>query len=148
MSIVQGALDGAAVLDLFAGSGALGFEALSRGARRVDFIEIDSGSLIALRGNAAALAAGDAAVIHRGDALRFIERLAASSYDIAFADPPYRLGLASRVAERWLAMPFANQIGIEHEARELLPEGGDVRRYGDTAITFYRVPDVQQRQIS
>ncbi|MDQ6886374.1 MAG: RsmD family RNA methyltransferase [Gemmatimonadota bacterium] len=142
MSIIQDALDGATVLDLFAGSGALGFEALSRGARQVDFVEIAPRSLAALRENAAALAAGSAAVIRRGDALRFIERLPPSSYDIAFADPPYRLGLAARVAERWLATPFARVIGIEHEARETLADRGEVRRYGDTAITFYRATDM------
>ena len=138
MSIVQHDLPGSVVLDLFAGSGALGFEALSRGATRVDFVELGAGSLRALRANAAALGAGDSAVIHRADAQRFIDKLGEHAYDVAFADPPYRLGLAARVAERWLRTPFARVIGIEHEAGETLPAGGDVRRYGDTALTFYR----------
>jgi 16S rRNA (guanine966-N2)-methyltransferase len=137
MSIVQPALAGARVLDLFAGSGALGLEALSRGAAHADFVEIAPASLRALRENAAALGATDL-VVRREDALRFVERLAAGAYDVAFADPPYRLGLAARVAERWLAVPFAPILGVEHEAREAMPAGGDTRRYGDTAITFYR----------
>jgi 16S rRNA (guanine966-N2)-methyltransferase len=138
MSIVQPALPGARVLDLFSGSGALGFEALSRGAAHVDFVELEQGSLRALRENVELLGAESVGTVHRGDALRFVEGLQARVYGVAFADPPYRMGLATRLAERWLDVPFATVIGIEHEATERLPEGGDTRRYGSTAITFYR----------
>jgi 16S rRNA (guanine966-N2)-methyltransferase len=139
MSIVGPWLPEARVLDLFAGSGALGLEALSRGAAVVDFVESAPRSLAAIRANATALGAGEAAVIHRADALRFIERLEAHAYDVAFADPPYDLGLATAVADAWLAVPFADVIGIEHRADETLPDGGDRRRYGGTAITFYGI---------
>lgn len=139
MSIIQPLIPGARVLDLFAGSGALGLEALSRGAAHCDFVEISTRSLAAVRANIEKLGAGDAAHIARGDALKFVERLERSAYDIAFADPPYGLNLAARVAERWLAVPFANVLGVEHGAREPMPDGGDVRKYGSTAITFYRV---------
>ena len=138
MSILQRDLPGAAVLDLFAGSGALGLEALSRGARQADFVEVSARSLAALRRNVDALGAGDDCTIHRGDAVRFIERLPAGAYDIAFADPPYRHGLAPRVVDRWLATPFAGVLAVEHDVRETLPEGGVDRRYGDTVITIYR----------
>jgi 16S rRNA (guanine966-N2)-methyltransferase len=138
MSIVNNDLPEARVLDLFAGSGALGLEALSRGASVVDFVEIAPKSLVALRANAASLGAGDAAVIHRADALRFAEQLEAHAYDVAFADPPYDLGLAIKLAERWLAVPFADILGIEHRADETLPGDGDRRRYGGTVVTFYR----------
>jgi 16S rRNA (guanine966-N2)-methyltransferase len=138
MSIVQPRLPDARVLDLFAGSGALGLEALSRGARSADFVEVSGPSLRALRANIGALGAGAAAVVHRADALRFAEALPADAYDVAFADPPYRLGLATRVAERWLEVPFAALLGVEHEASERLPGPGDTRRYGTTAITIYR----------
>src|SRR5215207_3133711 len=67
MSIVRHAVPDAVVLDLFAGSGALGLEALSRGATRCDFVEASAASLRAIAENAAALGAGDRAVIHRGD---------------------------------------------------------------------------------
>lgn len=137
LSIVGPWLPEARVLDLFAGSGALGLEALSRGAAVVDFVESAPRSIAAIRANADALGAGAAAVIHRADALRFIERLEAHAYDVAFADPPYDLGLATAVAERWLAVPFADVIGIEHRANEVLPGSGERRRYGSTAITFY-----------
>lgn len=138
MSIVNADLPDARVLDLFAGSGALGLEALSRGAAVVDFVEIAPKSLAALRANADTLGAGSAAVIHRADALRFVERLEAHAYDLAFADPPYDLGLATRLAERWLEVPFADVLGIEHRVNEVLPGEGDRRRYGGTVITFLR----------
>jgi 16S rRNA (guanine966-N2)-methyltransferase len=137
MSIVNPRLAGAKVLDLFAGSGALGFEALSRGAEHVDFVELSPKSLAALHDNAAALGAGTAAVIHRADAVRFLDRVAANAYDVAFADPPYGLGLATAVAERWLATPFASVLGVEHPSTETLPGDGDRRRYGNTTITLF-----------
>lgn len=138
LSIVNPYLPDARVLDLFAGSGALGLEALSRGARVVDFVEIAAASLTAIRANAGALGAGDSAVIHRANALDFVRGLDAGAYDVAFADPPYDLGLATRLAEQWLAVPFATVLGLEHRSDETLPESGDERRYGGTVLTFYR----------
>ena len=138
MSIVRADIPDARALDLFAGSGALGLEALSRGAASADFVENHPRSMRALRDNIGVLGADALATVHRADALAFIETLGENAYDIAFADPPYRRGMAAAVATRWLAVPFAPVIGIEHEAREAMPDGGDTRRYGDTAITFYR----------
>jgi 16S rRNA (guanine966-N2)-methyltransferase len=137
MSIVGTRLAGARVLDLFAGSGALGLEALSRGAQRAEFVELAPRSLATIQANASALGAGDAAVIRRADALRFVAALEPGSYDVCFADPPYGLNLATRVAERWLASPFATLLGIEHRVDETLPGRGDRRKYGDTVITFF-----------
>jgi 16S rRNA (guanine966-N2)-methyltransferase len=141
MSIVQPSLPGARVLDLFAGSGALGLEAISRGALLADFVEIHPRSLRALADNIDALGAKEWVSIHRADALRFIEPLGAGAYDVAFADPPYGMGLGERVAQRWLAVPFATVLGVEHAVGDSVPEGGDTRRYGDTALTFYRTND-------
>lgn len=138
MSIVRADIPDARALDLFAGSGALGLEALSRGAASTDFVENHARSLRALRENIEQLGAGPLATVHRADALAFIETLGKNAYDIAFADPPYRLGMAAAVAARWQRVPFAPVIGIEHAAKEEMPDGGDTRRYGDTAITFYR----------
>jgi 16S rRNA (guanine966-N2)-methyltransferase len=138
MSIVAPSLPGALVLDLFSGSGALGLEALSRGAERVDFVEVAPRSLAALRANIEALGAEEGAVVHRADALRFIAPLGARAYDVAFADPPYKLGLAEQVAARWLESPFATLLGVEHFSHDRMPEGGDTRRYGSTSITLYR----------
>ena len=138
MGIVGPWLPEARVLDLFAGSGALGLEALSRGAAVVDFVDIAPKSLATIRANADALGAGDAAVIHRADALRFVEKLTPHAYDVAFADPPYGLGIAARLAEHWLAVPFADILGVEHRVDEDLPSAGERRRYGGTAITIFR----------
>jgi 16S rRNA (guanine966-N2)-methyltransferase len=141
MSIVGTELPDARVLDLFAGSGALGIEALSRGARSADFVEMAAPSLAALRANLDALRAGDAAAVHRMDVVKFVAKLEADAYDVAFADPPYKTGLAQRVAERWLDVPFAGLLCIEHSAFDPLPGQADVRRYGSTAISFYRAPE-------
>jgi 16S rRNA (guanine966-N2)-methyltransferase len=138
MSIVQPWLADARVLDLFAGSGALGLEAVSRGAAHADLVESAPPSLKSIAANVAALDAGEMVRVHRADAIKFAQSLASSAYDVAFADPPYDLGLAAQVAEQWLATPFAAVLGVEHRVFEPMPEGGDTRRYGDTAITFYR----------
>ena len=138
MSIVNPWLPEARVLDLFAGSGALGIEALSRGAVSADLVENALTSLTVIGENLARVGAGNAARVHRADALMFIEALHAHAYDVAFADPPYDKGLAAKVGERWLKEPFADLLGIEHRAFEPMPKGGDTRRYGGTAITFYR----------
>jgi|SRR5437773_1424335 len=138
MSIVQPVLSEARVLDLFAGSGALGLEALSRGAREAVFVELGSRSITALKSNIQLVGADAEASVHRGDAIKFAEGLAANEFDIAFADPPYRLGLALQLAEHWLRTPFARLLGIEHEKSVRLPAPGDRRAYGDTVVTFYR----------
>jgi 16S rRNA (guanine966-N2)-methyltransferase len=138
MSIVNPLLPEARVLDLFAGSGALGIEAVSRGAALADLVEIAPASLRAIGENISAVGAGAVVKVHRADALRFIENLEPHAYDVAFADPPYDLGLAARVAERWLAVPFSGLLGVEHRAFEPMPDGGEKRKYGGTAITIYR----------
>jgi 16S rRNA (guanine966-N2)-methyltransferase len=140
MSIVGPFLPEARVLDLFAGSGALGIEAVSRGAAVADLVEIAPASLRAIQKNIDSLGAGDAVHVHRKDALTFVDGLAESAYDVAFADPPYDLGLATALAERWLTRPFAGILGIEHRRGERLPGDGDRRQYGQTAITFFRLP--------
>ena len=139
MSIVAPSLPGARVLDLYAGSGALGLEALSRGAERVDFVELASGSLAALRANIEALAVEDTVRVHRADALRFAERLEPGAYDLAFADPPYTGEGAERLVALFRRRPFARILSVEHPADLALP-GDDTRRYGDTALTFCHGP--------
>src|SRR5439155_13659123 len=125
-SILQQSIPAARVLDLFAGSGALGFEALSRGAVSVDFVENSKASLAAIRDNATTLNVGDRVTIHRSDALRFAERLQPAQYDIAFADPPYATDDAEHVAEIFRATPFARVLGIEHRT-DLSLDGDDTR---------------------
>jgi 16S rRNA (guanine966-N2)-methyltransferase len=139
MSILAEVLPGARVLDLYAGSGALGLEALSRGAASADFVELNPPSLRALDANVAALGVGDRVRVHRGDALRFAERLGTGAYDVAFADPPYRHEDAARLVALFRRTPFARILSFEHRAAERL-EGDSTRRYGDTALTFCHAP--------
>ncbi len=138
-SIIQRSIRGARVLDLFAGSGALGLEALSRGAATADFVEVHRRSLSALQANIRSLAVADRAVIHRQDALKFAERLQPGQYDVAFADPPYVSEQAARLVALFRVTPFARVVSIEHPADQPIP-GDDTRRYGDTAVTFIYAP--------
>ena len=139
MSILAGAIPGARVLDLYAGSGALGLEALSRGAASATFVELNPPSLQALQANVAALGVADRATVHRGDALRYVEGLPAGAFDIALADPPYARDDAARLVALFRSTPFARILSVEHRADQ--PLGGDeTRRYGDTALTFCHAP--------
>ena len=139
MSIVNPLLPGARVGDLCAGSGALGLEALSRGAANAEFVEQAPASLAALHKNIETLGAVASSIIRRGDALAVAAERAHDPYDVAFADPPYRTGLAERLAARWLQAPFARVLGIEHDSRDVMPGEPDTRRYGTTALSFYRL---------
>jgi 16S rRNA (guanine966-N2)-methyltransferase len=138
MSILQNDLPDATVLDLFSGSGALGLEALSRGAAHATFVESAAPSLASLHANIEALGAADAATVHRMDALRFLASIGEHAFDVALADPPYRKSFAAGVAERWREVHFSRILAVEHAADEAMPAGGDTRRYGTTALTFYR----------
>ena len=141
MSILQLDIPEARVLDLYAGSGALGLEALSRGAVWADFVEKNPKSLRALEENIEALGAGDQSRVHRQSALAFTESLAPLSYDVVFADPPYSTGDAVKLAEHWMTTRFSRVLSVEHEAKVPMPAGGNTRKYGSTAITFYRNED-------
>ena len=90
-------LDGLSCLDLFAGSGALGLEALSRGASRVVMVDSDRAIVAALRESARELDAAGAEVVQR-DALKFLDA-GGEKFDLAFVDPPYASDLARRVME-------------------------------------------------
>jgi 16S rRNA (guanine966-N2)-methyltransferase len=143
MSALQFDLPGSRVLDLFAGSGALGLEALSRGAAHVTFVECATPALEVLRANIAALGAVLDSTIVRGDALDFIRGLGPGAYDFALADAPYGQGTAALLAESFARMPFASWLWVEHGAAEKLPDlpGLRTRRYGDTALTSVRAPE-------
>jgi len=140
MSILSDALPGARVLDLFAGSGALGLEALSRGAASVDFVDIGPRSIATLKENIESLGVAEMARVHRADAQRFAARLAPLSYDVAFADPPYTIETAAtELVQTFRTTPFARILAVEHAASTDLA-GDQSRRYGDTAITFCYAP--------
>ena len=138
MSALAADLPGAAILDLFSGSGALGLEALSRGAERATFVERAPQALRVLRANVEALGAGDRARVVGSDALRFVAEVGAGDYDIALADPPYAQGLAAELVKRFTERPFARLLCVEHRRDDVIPlaPGARERRYGDTMLTF------------
>ncbi len=138
MSILGSELAGARVLDLFAGSGALGLEALSRGAETVTFVELNPPSLKALYQNISALGAEASTTVERGDAMRFAERLSPGAFDVVLADPPYTVDHASGLVALFRRNPFGRILSVEHSSG--LELDGDTRRYGDTAITFCHAP--------
>lgn len=143
MSMMLGELGDARVLDLFAGSGALGLETLSRGAAHATFVEKAGGALKTLRANVEKLDAGALCTIVRGDALKFVEKLEPGAYDVVVADPPYGTGEGRALAEAFLRRPFAGSLWIEHRVTDALPDaaGRDSRKYGDTQLTRYEAPE-------
>ena len=139
-------ISGATVLDLFAGSGAFGIEALSRGAARAVFIEQDLAILRALRANLERCRLGDQATVIRGDAVRRLARMvgARESFDIVFADPPYASRLCDEVAAMLAAAPrrVCRLLVTESGAEVGEPEGGALsktrtKKFGQTVITYF-----------
>ena len=139
MSILGDQLAGARMLDLFAGSGALGLEALSRGAESATFVELNPPSLRALEYNIAALSVEDVATVHRGDAMRFAGKLLPGAFDVILADPPYTIDYAAQLVALFRRRPFGRILSVEHRS-DISIDGDDTRRYGDTAITFCYAP--------
>jgi len=130
----------ARILDLFAGSGALGIEALSRGARFADFVENHPSALHALKANVAAIRVREKARIFKQDAIPYVQRLPELRYDVAFADPPYGSRKADIVIRRWLEVPFARILAVEHAADHPdLPRAAQVIRQADQWVSIYRV---------
>jgi 16S rRNA (guanine966-N2)-methyltransferase len=143
---ILGSVEGDRVLDLFAGSGALGIEALSRGAAHATFVDAARPALTAIRGNLRELDLEDRATVIPGDAIASAARhQPAGPWRLVFVDPPYRSELAARAV---LALPCEHLcadavIVIEHDRRNAPPEAlesllrTDQRRYGDTLISFF-----------
>ena len=144
-----GPIEGARVLDLYAGSGALGIEALSRGAASSVFVERDGRALAALRANLQALGlGGEAAQVRGGEALAALAdaRERGETYDLLFIDPPY-----AKVPQLTEALSAAvpallgagGRVVLESDRRAPLALGLPTlreRRYGDTLITIHRQP--------
>jgi 16S rRNA (guanine966-N2)-methyltransferase len=144
---ILGPLDGLRVLDLYAGSGALGIEALSRGAAEAVFVDSDPAAIRAVRENLERVGARDARVF-RADALSFLRGAArhGDAWDLVLLDPPYRL--APRLEQQLgpLLAPVLTagarivcESSAKHPLRLDLPLIGE-RRYGDTALSLYAPP--------
>lgn len=137
-------LRGARVLDLFAGSGSLGFEALSRGAARVVFVDEWQGATKVLEENSKLLHCEDRCEIIKADVYKFL-RHAEGQYDLVFVDPPYRLESATdlphRIVERGLLSP-SGLITMEHATRTKIQSDGSFslvseRAFGGTKVSFF-----------
>lgn len=142
LDMLAGDLKDAKVLDLFAGTGALGLEAISRGAKRGDFVEFRPDSLHALRANIATLRLLRVTRVFKRDAIPFAAGLTEGSYDIVFADPPYGSRQLDRIVESWRASRFSRILAVEHAGTHELPKGADRRAFDETVVTIYRLPVV------
>ncbi|MDD5761660.1 MAG: 16S rRNA (guanine(966)-N(2))-methyltransferase RsmD [bacterium] len=150
-AILGGDVEGSVVLDLFAGTGAMAIESLSRGAAEAVLVESSPAALAILKGNLAALAVEDALCLPL-DYREAVRRLSAKgrSFTLVFLDPPYGKGLVGRSAEllsrAGILAPGAVVVAerASRDPAETLPVGWlerDDRRYGDTRITLYDIPD-------
>jgi len=127
------------VLDVFAGSGALGIEALSRGAKSATFVDSSVSSINFIKRNTSLLGISELCVIIKSDALAYIKNCK-QSFDLIFMDPPYNKGLASQIAPGlyFLIKPGGTMV-IEHSPRELVNMSSyKQKHYGDTVLTFIR----------
>ena len=128
----MGVIEGATVADLFAGSGALGIEALSRGAEHCLFVERDRNALRALRENIATLGLAERSTVHATDVMAWVPAM--RGVDIAFIDPPY----AFDAWERLLSLVDVGMVVAEADDPVAAPEGWDAtrsKRYGRTWVT-------------
>ena len=145
-------LQGQWVVDLFAGSGALGIEALSRGATRVDFVEREAAARRVLEENLEALGLVERSRVWALELPRGLERLRGelARADLVLADPPYGGGPAREVLEalgrQGILQPGARLV-LEHHAKDEVPESSGrlvrvrARRYGETMVSTYQVAD-------
>lgn len=132
------AIEGARVLDAFAGSGALGIEALSRGALHATFVETGRDALAALRENLETLQLGAQGRVVPGDALVHLERAAVEErhYDLVLLDPPYGF---DQWGELLAAVPVGARVVIESDREVVVPDSWEVhrrKRYGGTVVTL------------
>ncbi|HEX6764731.1 MAG TPA: 16S rRNA (guanine(966)-N(2))-methyltransferase RsmD [Polyangiaceae bacterium] len=144
---ILGALEGVRVLDLYAGSGALGIEALSRGASVAVFVENERAAQSCIRDNLAAVGAAERARVLPLRASAAVSALPAEPFDLVLCDPPWEaLGDARAVLEKLAStgsLAPAARVALEHSARDAEPDvpglvAYDRRRWGDTAVSLFR----------
>lgn len=142
--LFAGRFEGAIVLDVFAGTGAMGCEALSRGAARATFLDSESAAIHLVEQNTRQIGEAENVLVLRRDAAK--PGKAPVPHDLAFADPPYRSGLAptalaALAQDRWLAPGALVVIELASDETPELPPGFteiDQRRYGGTTVHFWR----------
>jgi len=131
------AIEGATVVDLFAGTGALGIEALSRGAASAVFVDADLQAIRVIKDNLRTTGLGDNARVVHADVLRFLADAPPEPVDLAFADPPYAFdgwpALLGALRARVVAIEARSHVALEAGWRPLRS-----KRYGDTVVTLAR----------
>jgi 16S rRNA (guanine966-N2)-methyltransferase len=150
-------LEGKRVLDLFAGSGALGFEALSRGAEEVVFVDSSAASLNLVRKNLKKLGFETKAKMVKKEILGFLRsenEITTRGFDLILADPPYGKGFCQRLLEILTEKSFLNADGVlvmEHHKKEKTEEKKNFvllqeRKYGDTLISFFKKKPINDKK--
>lgn len=142
LDLLEPELAGARILDLFAGTGALGIEAISRGALSCDFVEWRPTSLWALKSNINRFKLKARTRVFRHDAIHFAEAVERGRYGVAFCDPPYESRQLDWVIRIWEERRFARVLAVEHAVTHLLPPGHSTITSGGTRFTIYRDPSV------
>jgi 16S rRNA (guanine966-N2)-methyltransferase len=156
-NILGFAVDGVRVLDLFAGTGALGIEALSRGAEAAIFVEDHPEALKALRRNLEDLGLQSQTKVWPLPVTTALKKMTAQGerFGLAFLDPPYGGGKATGALQALASLDLLSpgaQVVVEHSRRDTLPEASgrlrrtEVRRYGDTQVAFYLVEESAQQE--
>jgi len=137
----------ASVLDLYAGSGAIGIEALSRGAAQCDFVELARPAVAAIRKNLERTGFEDLGSVHQVDVMRHLAQPSANTYDLVFLDPPYEERAILPPLER-LAGHLAPEavVVVKHHWRTRVPASPGLtewrqRRFGETMLTFLVATD-------
>ncbi|MGH7198214.1 MAG: 16S rRNA (guanine(966)-N(2))-methyltransferase RsmD [Candidatus Omnitrophota bacterium] len=148
--MLQGGLEDKNVLDLFSGTGAIGFEALSQGAARVTFVEMNKAQCDKIRENLIGLGLADRAQVVNLDAVAAVGSFSRRDdhFDFIFLDPPYEKSLAERALteiSRSSLLDAQGWVILECGRREALPEEAGalkkvkMKRYGDTTVLFYQM---------
>jgi len=153
-AILDSRTPAARVLDLYAGSGAVGIEALSRGAEHVTFVERGTLAVSSVRANLDRTHLADRATVVAGDVLSFLDRDGARRHDLAILDPPYEERAILAPLQRLAAqLELGGMVVVKHFWRTPVPEPRGlvqirVRRFGETALTFLerRDPDAGEAE--
>jgi 16S rRNA (guanine966-N2)-methyltransferase len=144
-SILGEKVRGARVLDAAAGSGALGFEALSRGAREIVFVEADRRTAAVLEANAAAVRLSERVRVFVRPVATFLRIDRPKDFDLVFFDPPWADPVVSELGGLWAALSPGGALVVERGSPENpwpdSPVESEVRRYGTTALHIYRRTD-------
>lgn len=148
---LQGWIEGSRILDLYAGTGNLSCESVSRGATSVDAVELSKKSIEIIRENLKLLGIENEVLVHQDDVLKYLKRYEGNPYDLIFADPPFTEKLADATLE---ALASSKAVGpetivmIESSSHETVKEAYEglertaERDYGDKRVSYWRRPEV------